>query len=129
MDKQQRKEILNRWKHAERADLLAGMPITPEQLHRLLNYLDASLKSCDHTTKLTATFLRVLNVEEQTVLHWLGEHGGYCDCEVLANLDDLDVSLQTEPFVRRSTTKPKQKRMPRDLRTVTGWNLSRLPAP
>jgi hypothetical protein len=51
MDKVQRKAILNRWKNAERADLLAAMPIAPEQLARLPDYLDASLKSCDHTTK------------------------------------------------------------------------------
>src|SRR6516225_8220645 len=129
MDKQQRKAALKQWKHAERADLVAGMPLSPEQLHRLLDYLDAHLKACDHTTRLTAIFLHVEQLDKDTVLSWLGEHGGYCDCEVLANLTDLDDSLQAPAPVPRIVTRQKQNRTPRDLVTVTGWNFSNLPTP
>jgi hypothetical protein len=129
MDKRQRKAALKQWKHAERADLVAGMPLSPEQLHRLLDYLDAHLKACDHTTRLTAIFLHVEQLDKDTVLSWLGEHGGYCDCEVLANLTDLDDSLQSPPPVPRIVPKQKQNRTPRILETVTGWNLANLPAP
>src|ERR1700751_2477628 len=101
MDKKQRKAAIKQWKRAGRADLLAGMPLSPEQLHRLLDYLDANLKTCDHTTKLTAIFLHVEQLETDKVLSWLGEHGGYCDCEVLANLADLDDLLQAPPRVPR----------------------------
>jgi hypothetical protein len=128
MDKQQRKAALKQWKHAERADLVAGMPLSPEQLHRLLDYLDANLKACDHTTKLTAIFLHVEQLDKDTVLSWLGEHGGYCDCEVLANLTDLDDSLQAPPVPRIIAPK-KQNRTPRSLDTVAGWSLANLPAP
>jgi hypothetical protein len=129
MDKQQRKAALKQWKHAERADLVAGMPLSPEQLHRLLGYLDANLKACDHTTKLTAMFLHVEQLERDSVLSWLGDHGGYCDCEVLANLTDIDDSLQAPTPVPRVVPRQKQNRAPRSLETVTGWNLSNLPAP
>jgi hypothetical protein len=129
MDKQQRKAALKQWKHAERADVIAGMPLSPEQLHRLLDYLDANLKACDHTAKLTAIFLHVDQLEKDKVLSWLGEHGGYCDCEVLANLADLDDSLQAPPPVPRIVPRQKQDRAARSLDTVTGWNLANLPAP
>lgn len=129
MDKQQRKAALKRWKDVERADLVAGMPISPEQLHRLLGYLDVNLKSCDHTTKLTAIFLHVENLEKDRVLSWLGEHGGYCDCEVLANLEEVDDSLQAPAPVSRIATRKKEARVPRSLGTLAGWNLSNLPAP
>jgi hypothetical protein len=129
MDKQQRKAALKQWKHAERADLVAGMPLSPEQLHRLLDYLDAHLKARDHTTRLTAIFLHVEQLDKDAVLSWLGEHGGYCDCEVLANLADLDDSLQAPPPVRRIVPPQKQNRTPRSLDTVTNWNLANLPAP
>jgi uncharacterized protein DUF2695 len=129
MDKQQRKAALKQWKHAERADLLAVMPLSPHQLHRLLVYLDANLEACDHTTKFTGIFLDVENLDMDKVLAWLREHGGYCDCEVLANLADLDESLQAPPPVPRILTRPKQNRAPRNLDTVTGWNLANLPAP
>jgi hypothetical protein len=129
MDKKQRKAAIKQWKRAGRADLLAGMPLSPEQLHRLLDYLDANLKTCDHTTKLTAIFLHVEQLETDKVLSWLGEHGGYCDCEVLANLADLDDLLQAPPPVPRILAAQKQNRTPRGLDTVTGWNLANLPAP
>jgi hypothetical protein len=129
MDKQQRKAAVKQWKHAERAELVAGMPLSPEQLHQLLDYLDANLETCDHTTKLTAIFLHVEQLEKDKVLSWLGEHGGYCDCEVLANLADLDDSLQAPPSVPQIVPRQKQNRTPRSLDTVTGWNLASLPTP
>jgi hypothetical protein len=129
MDKQQRKAALKQWKHAERGDLVAGMPLSPEQLHRLLDYLDANLKACDHTTKLTAIFLQSEQLEKEKVLWWLGEHGGFCDCEVLANVEDLDDSLQSPPPVPRIAPRQKPNRTGRSLDTVAGWNLENLPAP
>ncbi len=129
MDKEHRKAALKQWKHAERAELVAGMPLSPEQLHRLLDYLDANLKACDHTTKLTTIFLHSEQLEKGTVLSWLGGHGGYCDCEVLANLTDLDDSLHAPRPVPRIIPRQKQNRTPRSLDTVTGWNLANLPAP
>ncbi|MFM7932159.1 MAG: DUF2695 domain-containing protein, partial [Pirellula sp.] len=59
------------------------MPLSPQQLNSLLDYLDANLKSCDHTTKLTDIFLHVEELDKDRVLPWLADHGGYCDCEVL----------------------------------------------
>ena len=94
MDQQDRTAARRRWQHAERNERLAGMPIRPELLHRLLEYLDANLESCDHTTTLAAKFLEGENLKRETVLSWLAENGGHCDCEVLANLAELDDSLQ-----------------------------------
>ena len=128
MDKQQRRTAHKQWKHAERADMVAGMPLSPEQLHRLLDYLGANLRVCDHTTMLTAIFLDVEQLEQDRVLV-VREHGGYCDCEVLANLADLDDSLQAPPPVPRIVPCQKQNRTPRSLDTMTGWNLANLPSP
>lgn len=65
------------------------MPLSPEQLHELLNYLDANLEACNHTTKLTRIFLAAEQLDQDKFLSWLGEQGGFCDCEVLANLVDF----------------------------------------
>ena len=129
MDKQRRKAALKRWKDAERAGLLAGMPLSPDELHWLVDYLDVNLESCDHTTRLTEVFLDVEHLDRDRILSWLGEHGGGCDCEVLANLADLDDSLQTPAPIPPISVRPKQARAPRSLDTVTGWNLAKLPAP
>ena len=129
MDKQERKAALKRLKQTELAHLVAGMPIPPTKLHSLLDYLDSNLRNCDHTTKLTAVFLQVEGFEKEKVLSWLAEHGGYCDCEVLANLANLDDSLQTPPPIPRPPIAPKPNRVVRGLQTATGWDLSDLPPP
>jgi Protein of unknown function (DUF2695) len=129
MDKHERKALLKRWKHAEQAERIAGMPITPVQLHQLLDYLDNNLGSCDHTTRLTATYLAKENWDGAKVLKWLAEQGGYCDCEVLANVVGLDDSPQNQSQRPTGERASKQNRVARDLQTPTGWNLSNLPVP
>jgi Protein of unknown function (DUF2695) len=126
---QQRKEQMKKWKEEQHADLAASMPMSPMQLHELLTYLDADLKVCDHTTKLTRIFLTEKQLDQEAGLQWLRDHGGFCDCEVLANLDDLDRELQRPPQTNYFAPEPKKKSTPRDLRTATGWDLSKLPAP
>jgi len=96
-------------------------------LNSLLDHLDANLKSCDHTTKLTEIFLHVEMLDKDTVLPWLTDQGGYCDCEVLYNLEDLADSFRESPLPPKR--KAKSKRAPRDLTTITGWNFKALPQP
>ena len=129
MDKQQRRDALKRWKDAERSDLIANSPVSPEQLRRLLDYLSDNLKSCAHTRTLTIRFVDVEELEKDEVLSWLAEHGGFCDCEVLANLTDIADVLDPSRSVPERTIQPKRKSEARDLRSVTGWKLSGLPAP
>ena len=125
--KQQRKERLKQWKDGERQQVIASMPMTPLQLSDLLEHLDDNLTNCDHTTKLTRAFLEAERLDSSRALLWLAEHGGYCDCEVLWNLDDLAESLSVRTIP--STPGPKKKRAARDLQTSTGWDLSSLPQP
>ncbi len=129
MNKRERKAAVKKWRVVERAELVAGMPLAPEQLHRLLNYLDANLEACDHTTKLTQIFLHAEQLDREKVLSWLREQGRFCDCEVLANLEDIDQTLQAPQPAPRIAPRQKQDRAPRSLETVTGWNLSKLPPP
>ena len=125
LSKEERKARLKQWQAAERTDLVASMPLSPQQLNSLLDYLDANLTSCDHTTKLTDIVLHVEELDKERVLPWLGDHGGYCDCEVLYNLEGLAESFRE----RAIPPKPQTKRVARDLATVTGWDFADLPQP
>ncbi len=103
------------------------MPMTPAQLNGLLDHVHARLKHCDHSHRLTSEFLRAEELDATGVLPWLRNHGGYCDCEVLFNLEDLASSfLKTKP---RRKPRKRQKREPRSLDLVQGWDLSSLPGP
>ena len=127
LSKEERKARIRQWRAVERTELVESIPMTPEQLNSLLDYLDANIKSCDHSTKLTNIFLQAEKIDKNLVLPWLAEHGGYCDCEVLFNLEDLAVSFCESPIPKKP--KQKKKRAPRDLTTKNGWDLTALPRP
>ena len=67
----------------------ARMPISRPQLRDLFTQLDGALaEGCDHTSRFTEGFLRSRGLSEATILRWLRQYGGYCDCEVLANVEE-----------------------------------------
>jgi hypothetical protein len=62
---------------------------SPEQLAELRGYLDAELEraGCDHTLRDTRKWLAEMGIKNTgRVLDALRNRGGYCDCEVLANV-------------------------------------------
>ncbi len=69
------------------AAAFAALPISSANLQSLFDMLDLRLpvNGCDHTRRLTIAFLRERSLPEDSVLRWLDENGGFCDCEVLAN--------------------------------------------
>ena len=76
-------------KQRQRAEAEARMPLPRSELADLFNFLDSRLEGegCDHTVRLTQEFLRDRSLPEEPVLAWLREYGGFCDCEVLANVE------------------------------------------
>ncbi|MBN8659063.1 MAG: DUF2695 domain-containing protein [Candidatus Obscuribacter phosphatis] len=67
----------------------SSLMLTPEQLQGLGVFLERQLakSSCDHTNLLTETWLKShLKTKPALVLEALQKYGGYCDCEVLANV-------------------------------------------
>jgi hypothetical protein len=90
MSKDPRKEELKKaWKEQERRKLTAFIPMPHQDLRNLFDYLDQeSASGCDHTLKLTTEFLQQRGLDVDRIVPWLREHGGYCDCEVLPNVED-----------------------------------------
>ncbi len=65
------------------------MPISLSHLGQLFDYLDVKLEEgCDHTPKITIDFLDSINLDSEKVLSWLQDQGGFCDCEILANVEE-----------------------------------------
>jgi len=87
-EKQRRRTILRDLKENERAQFIASLPAPEADLRDLLNYLDSADEPCDHSLKRTLGFIRDRGLPEEKIVHWLKEHGGYCDCEVISNVED-----------------------------------------
>lgn len=60
----------------------------------LFRHLDERLEEdgCDNTMRFTAEFLRKSDDcgDCEGALEWLAERGGFCDCEVLLNVEPPD---------------------------------------
>ena len=90
MSKDPRKDQLRKaWKLQQRQQLAASIPMPQQDLRALFAHLDQpNLLACDHTLRHTTEFLQQRSLAVERVVPWLREHGGHCDCEVIANVED-----------------------------------------
>lgn len=91
---QDRKDKLNLVALKELASSLKQLDLKPEELTDLLDFLDETLKesSCDHSLRHTKDWLanHIANKKQhRAIIKGLQNSGGYCDCEVLANIENI----------------------------------------
>ena len=131
MDKAKRKEIRNQLAEKELVEFKRGLPIDENTFPELFDYLDSQLgkKGCDHTTILTRTFLDKKGIfNTAQVIKWLADNGGFCDCEVLANIEDLFDYLNP-PVVKPFKTNQIKKQKLNSLKTDFGFYIEKIPSP
>ena len=95
MDKKRKKEIKKQVVGAEHAAFLASMPLPIVQVVSLIEYVGNELHSrdpkitpaCDHTFRFSNAWCVQNAVDMQAMGQWLRDHGGFCDCEVIFNVD------------------------------------------
>jgi hypothetical protein len=89
-EKKRRRAIVRSQREHETAREISEMPLSLHELGSLFSQLDAALASapCDHSMRHTEAILRSLGLAPEVIVPWLGRFGGYCDCEVLANVED-----------------------------------------
>lgn len=93
MDKDQKKQLRKEREEKDRQDILAKIPITRNDLADLFDYLDESQSDCEHTLAKTKAFLESRKIYDDSILKWLAQYGGHCDCEVLDNVEMFCCSL------------------------------------
>jgi hypothetical protein len=88
-EKERRKAIVQGIAQQKRSEAIAAMPLSQSELADLFDYLDEALTAgCDHSLRFTRQFLQARNLPETTIVPWLDQYGGHCDCEVLANVEE-----------------------------------------
>lgn len=90
MDEAAKKRMRNEARERERQVALRALPLPIVELEAMFEALDAELSAtgCDHSRRHTLAWLVARGHAPANVFPWLDEHGGYCDCEVLANVPD-----------------------------------------
>jgi len=88
-DEQRKKDLKLAWKAEERRKLVSSIPMPHTELRDLFDYLDRNSGNCDHTLRGTISFLEGRHLDTAPVVEWLRKNGGYCDCEVISNVEDV----------------------------------------
>lgn len=91
-EKARRKQIQRELQEKARIKFEQSLPTSRELFQNLFDFLDEVLEknTCDDSLKLTKQFLDSQNIQNrEEVENWLKENGGFCDCEVLYNVEEL----------------------------------------
>ena len=90
MDKIKKKELMKKYAQDQKNTFENSLPFDKNLFNQLFDFLDemSEKDGCDDTLKYTTKFLNDNNLPEEKSLDWMGKNGGYCDCEVLANIED-----------------------------------------
>jgi hypothetical protein len=85
------KRMKTRWRHEQRKAALAALPLPVTELKAMFDMLNAEFpkRGCDHSRRLTLAWLAGRGHEIQRVFAWLDTQGGFCDCEILANVEQI----------------------------------------
>lgn len=88
-ERDRRKALVREVVDRKRQEEESRMPLSKDDLAALFDHLDLALAvGCDHSLSLTRTFLASRSLPEKSIVSWLGEYGGFCGCEVLANVEE-----------------------------------------
>ncbi len=88
MNEQQKKQK-GQWRDQQRKAALAALPLPLPELKAMFDMLDVEFprQGCDHTRRLTRAWLESRGHDVARVFVWLDAQGGFCDCEILANVE------------------------------------------
>jgi hypothetical protein len=88
-EKKRRQGLVQAMADKEFEKEIRRMPISKNDLKDLLDFLDRpNAPACDHTFKETLEFIVKKGLDRDIIIPWLNEYGGYCDCEVIYNVDE-----------------------------------------
>ncbi len=90
-EKARRKQLLNAVRQDARRNVTDSLPVPAAVLKALFNYADAQLESseCDDTLRHVRDFIHSRGLPEDAIVNWLENNGGHCDCEALANAEQV----------------------------------------
>ena len=87
-DRRRRKKLIDDYKAREYTQARECLGLTADSLASLLGYLEDRLAEVprDHSPRLTREWAEQNGHEKQRVEDGVTAFGGYCDCEVAANV-------------------------------------------
>jgi hypothetical protein len=92
-EKAERKRLKDEYLRAQHAAGAARMPLDRARLEALLEHVEAAVDAngCDHTLAATEAWAAREGIDLKRLHEGLEEYGGFCDCEVVMNVDADEV--------------------------------------
>ena len=116
---QDSRELKKRWKAEQMSKARATFPLPDTVLAEMFAATKANVGAggCDDTARHTRRWLSEQGHPVDSVMTWLEENGGYCDCEIVANAREAwEENRWPEPAREARTTA-----ILRDLRQRRGF--------
>ncbi len=90
-EKARREEMLDASRELNRRAVRDKLPVGVPVLKRLFDRLEAQLSTaeCDDTLRFAREVIADNGLSEESIVGWLEENGGLCDCEALANAEEV----------------------------------------
>lgn len=132
--KKSNKEKLKEWKRAQKDAFEKSLPFPRRIFEKLMDYLDLELgrNSCKDNYLFTEEYLLKCGIELEKYVDFFIEHGGGCDCEVLANMDELfekQEVIETIEFIKPNQPKSKSKAEILKSIDLPEFKISKIPKP
>lgn len=91
--KAHQKRLKDEHLRAQQAASTARMPLDAAQLEDLLDHVDGVVLTdgCDHTSRATQAWANRHGIDVDQLRDGLEAYGGFCDCEVVMNVDTDEV--------------------------------------
>jgi len=85
-----KRELARKARAAARAAERASFPLSVPALQQIFAMLGDKLaaEGCDHSLRWTTEWLTSRELDPVPVVAWLRDNGGFCDCEVLCNVEE-----------------------------------------
>jgi hypothetical protein len=132
MDKQDKKALKKAFKEAELKAFRETLPMKEDDFLPLFDFLDSELSEneCKNDFTLLESYCKQNKLDFHSLAQWFRGQGGYCDCEIIANVEEqFQYLTKPTPTIQ---PKPKQAIQRQKLDTLTtefGFSIKQVPAP
>ena len=125
-------KLRTKYKEQELQKFKASFPLKEEEFSPIFDFLDTELEkhSCKGDLTLLKKYCENKNIDKEALIEWFRQHGGYCDCEILANVEEKFDYLDKPKIPEiREKNPANQKQKLNEIYTDSGFLLKKIPDP
>lgn len=134
MDKVDKKVMKKAFKEKEQREFEESLPMKGSDFLLLFDFLDKELDEtdCDGGLSLLNKYCKQQNVNFDMLKNWFRQYGGFCDCEILGNVEEKFYYLTKHKVTiiqDNKKRKAEERTKLNSLSTDFGFSIHKVPSP